>query len=61
MRKNSNISDYEMNVWELEYNKKFALPFGSIFFAFLAIPLAIVFGKKNGQTIGLIIGVLICV
>ena len=61
MRQNSSISDYEMNVWELEYNKKFALPFGSIFFAFLAIPLAIVFGKKNGQTIGLIIGVLICV
>ena len=61
MKQDPNVSKYEMNVWELEYNKKFALPFGSIFFAFLAIPLAIVFGKKNGQTIGLIIGVLICV
>ena len=36
------MSKYEINVWELEYNKKFALPFGSIFFAFLAIPLAII-------------------
>lgn len=61
MKENPAMSKYEINVWELEYNKKFALPFGSIFFAFLAIPLAIVFGKKNGQTIGLIIGVLICV
>ncbi len=61
MRKSPNTSTYELNLWELEYNKKFALPFGSIFFAFLAIPLAIVFGKKNGQTVGLIIGVLICV
>ena len=61
MKQDPNVSKYEMNVWELEYNKKFALPFGSIFFAFLAIPLAIVFGKKNGLTIGLIIGVLICV
>ena len=61
MKKDSNVSKSEMNYWELEYNKKFALPFGSIFFAFLAIPLAIVFGKKNGLTVGLIIGVLICV
>lgn len=61
MKKDSSVSSYELNIWEVEYNKKFALPFGSIFFAFLAIPLAIVFGKKNGQTIGLIIGVLICV
>ena len=61
MKKDSNVSKSELNYWELEYNKKFALPFGSIFFAFLAIPLAIVFGKKNGLTVGLIIGVLICV
>ncbi len=61
LKANPLSSMYEINLWELEYNKKFALPFGSIFFAFLAIPLAIVFGKKNGQTIGLIIGVLICV
>ena len=31
------------------------------FFALLAFPLAILFGKHNGQTIGLIIGILISV
>ncbi len=46
-----------MNV--LEYNKKFSLPFGSFFFAFLAMPLALLFGKVNGQTIGLVVGIFI--
>ncbi len=50
-----------LNSYELEYHKKFSLPFGSIFFAFLAFPVAIVFGKHNGQTIGLIIGITIAV
>lgn len=50
-----------LNSYKLEYNKKFSLPFGSIFFAFLAIPLALLFGKHNGQTIGLIVGIVICV
>lgn len=49
------------NTYKLEYHKKFSLPFGSIFFAFLAFPLAIFFGKHNGQTIGLIIGIIIAV
>ncbi|MGL4982944.1 MAG: LptF/LptG family permease [Treponemataceae bacterium] len=51
----------QLNIYELEYYKKFSLPFGSIFFAFMAMPLSIVFGKHNGQAVGLIIGVLICV
>lgn len=50
-----------LNTYNLEYHKKFSLPFGSIFFALLAFPLAILFGKHNGQTIGLIIGILISV
>ncbi len=50
-----------VNSYEVEYFKKFSLPFGSIFFALLAMPLAILFGKVNGQTIGLIIGVLLSV
>jgi lipopolysaccharide export system permease protein len=61
MKKNENTSEYKINSYVLEFNKKFALPFGSIFFALLAMPLAILFGKHNGQTIGLIIGVIICV
>lgn len=54
-------SKKQLNSYILEYNKKFSLPFGSIFFAFLALPLALLFGKHNGQTIGLIIGIVICV
>ncbi len=50
-----------LNRYNLEYAKKFSLPFGSIFFAMLALPLALLFGKHNGQTIGLIIGLFISV
>ncbi len=53
--------DRKLNLYKLEFNKKFSLPFGSIFFAFLALPLALIFGKHNGQTIGMIIGIFICV
>lgn len=53
-------SQRQLNSYKVEYNKKFSLPFGSIFFAFLALPLALLFGKHNGQTIGLIIGIVIC-
>ena len=45
----------------MEFHKKFALPFGSIFFAFLAYSLAFIFGKHNGQTVGLFLGIVICV
>lgn len=55
------FSQKKLNSYKVEYNKKFSLPFGSIFFAFLALPLALLFGKHNGQTIGLIIGIVICV
>ncbi|MCR4940834.1 MAG: LptF/LptG family permease [Treponemataceae bacterium] len=61
MIKEGTHTEYRLNVWKLELYKKFAMPFGAIFFAVLAIPLAIIFGKKNGQTVGLIVGVLICV
>ncbi|HZK20096.1 MAG TPA: LptF/LptG family permease, partial [Treponemataceae bacterium] len=50
-----------LNYHVLEFYKKFALPFGSLFFAFLAMPLAVSFGKHNGQTIGLILGIVISV
>lgn len=50
-----------INRHKLEFNKKFSMPFGSIFFAILALPLALLFGKHNGQTIGLIIGLFVSV
>lgn len=50
-----------INSWMMEYYKKFAIPFGSIFFAFLAFSIAFLFGKHNGQMIGLFLGIVICV
>lgn len=61
LKKKERYSKRQLNQYRMEYHKKFALPFASIFFAFLAIPLAFLFGKHNGQTIGLVIGLLICV
>jgi lipopolysaccharide export system permease protein len=59
MRQRENVSENQLNVYELEFFKKFSLPFASIFFGFLSLPLALVFGKQNGQTIGLIIGIVL--
>lgn len=61
MRKNANTEKRTLNIYSLEFNKKFSLPFGSLFFAILALPLAFLFGKHNGQTIGMVIGIFICV
>ena len=55
------FSAKKLNRYFLEYNRKFSIPFGSIFFAMLAFPLALVFGKKDGQTLGLIFGVIMSV
>lgn len=59
--KNKDKRNYELTVYEIEYYKKFSLPFGAFFFSLLALPLAFLFGKHNGQTIGLIIGILLSV
>ena len=60
MKQDESVAKQMLNRYIMEYNKKFSLPFGSIFFAFLALPLAFLFGKHNGQTIGLIAGLFIC-
>ncbi len=59
--KESQGSQQLINRYITEFNKKFSLPFGSFFFAILSLPLALLFGKRNGQTIGLIIGIFIAV
>ncbi len=61
MRADGNTDSRRLNVYNMEYYKKFALPFGSIFFAFLALSIAFLFGKHNGQTVGLLVGIVICV
>ncbi len=59
--KTTNTPIQLINIWSMEYYKKFALPFASFFFAFFAFSIAIIFGKNNGQTIGLLIGLAVCV
>lgn len=61
MKADQSVSKKRINTFVLEYNKKFSVPFGSIFFAVLAFPLALVFGRKDGQTLGLIFGIIISV
>lgn len=58
---NNDPSSPQLNRYITEFNKKFSLPFGSFFFAILSLPLAFIFGRHNGQTIGLIIGIFIAV
>ena len=58
---NSDYGKRRISLWKMEFHKKFSLPFGSIFFAFLAFSMAFLFGKHNGQTIGLFFGLIICV
>ncbi|MBR5645985.1 MAG: LptF/LptG family permease [Treponema sp.] len=53
--------DYKLNAWLMEYYKKFARPFSSIFFAFLAFSISFLFAKHNGLTLGLVVGILLCV
>lgn len=60
VQENPNLKQ-KLNVWVMEYHKKFSLPFASIFFAFLAFSIAFLVGKHNGQTIGLFVGIVICV
>ena len=61
MQKQPNVKKALMNTYKLEYNKKFSIPFGAFFFALLALPLSLIFGKKDGQTLGLIFGLIISV
>ena len=60
LRNIEHSSKRQINQYVMEYYKKFSVPFGSIFFAMLALPLALIFGKHNGLTIGLVLGLLIC-
>ena len=61
MKNDEDEDPVRINSWLMEYYKKFAIPFGSIFFAFLAFSIAFLFGKHNGLTMGLFTGIVICV
>jgi lipopolysaccharide export system permease protein len=53
-------SDRILSIWQLEFYKKFSIPFGSFCFIFLAVPLGLM-AKKSGQTVGFILGIIISV
>ena len=57
----SGSNDYQVNTWNMEYYKKFSIPFASFFFSILAFSIAFLFGKHNGLTMGLLVGIFICV
>lgn len=50
-----------LNRYKAEMQKKFAQPFGAVFFALLALPLSIFASRRGGQTAGMIYGVVISV
>ena len=57
----SNKVSNRLNIWKMEFHKKFSIPFGAFFFAFLAFSFAFLFGKHNGQTLGLLVGLIMSV
>lgn len=59
--KESSGDSKRLNTWKMEYYKKFAIPFIVICFSVLAFAVAFLFGKNNGLTMGLLIGVIISV
>jgi lipopolysaccharide export system permease protein len=52
--------DVSLSVYRLEFYKKFSIPLGAFSFVFIAVTLGLM-AKKNGQTVGFLIGVIISV
>ena len=52
--------DRTLALYQLEFNQKFALPFGAFSFVFLAVAMGLM-AKKSGQTVGFIFGLIISV
>jgi lipopolysaccharide export system permease protein len=52
--------DRTLQVYRLEYFKKFSIPFGALFFVVLAFPLGLL-AKRSGRAMGFGIGILIAV
>jgi lipopolysaccharide export system permease protein len=54
------IEDHSLQVYRLELYKKYSIPFGAIFFVFLAFPLGLG-AKRSGRAVGFGLGMLISV
>ncbi len=50
--------DHSIQIWKLEYYQKFAIPFASLPFVFLAFPLGLM-AKRSGRAVGFFIGLLL--
>ena len=53
-------TDRTLNMWRTEFNKKFSVPLGALFFSILAFALGLG-AKTNGQAVGFISGLIIAV
>ncbi len=53
-------TDRTLNMWRMEFNKKFSVPLGALFFSILAFALGLG-AKTNGQAVGFIAGLIIAV
>ena len=49
-----------LNMYKMEFHKKFSIPFGAFFFVILAFPLGLT-AKTNGQSVGFILGLIVAV
>ncbi len=49
-----------LNMYKMEFHKKFSIPFGAFFFVLIAFPLGLL-AKTNGQSVGFIFGLIIAV
>jgi Predicted permeases len=49
-----------LNLYRMEFHKKFSIPFGAFFFVILAFPLGLT-AKTNGPSVGFIFGLIIAV
>lgn len=57
-RKDRKITDRSLQIHRLEYHKKFSIPFGCLFFVFIAFPAGL-FTQKSGRAVGFGLGLLI--
>jgi lipopolysaccharide export system permease protein len=57
---NEPLEDRTLQVYRLEYYKKFSIPFGALFFVVLAFPLGLL-ARRSGRAMGFGIGILIAV
>ena len=55
-----NVSERTLNIYMMEFNKKFSIPFGAFFFVMLAAAISGA-GRLHNQSVGFVLGLLISV